>query len=398
MKPPLTGITVLDLTQIYNGPYATFLMAQAGADVVKIEPPGGEHLRKRQGASGAHVPFAMLNANKRTLSLNLKSDDGKDLLKRLCNEADVLIENFAPGVMDRLGVGYEVLKKINPRLVYASGSGYGLDGPYRDYPAMDLTVQAMSGAMTITGNPDQDPMKCGPALCDFFGGIHLYSAITTSLFNRERTGEGSLVEVSMMESTFMSLASTLGIFYGSEGQAPDRTGNRHGGLSLAPYNVYPTNDGHIAIIANNDKHWQSLAQALGLSDLLEDPRFETMRERCDNIDALDEAISTVTRSMSKDDIFSTLIEVRVPCAPVRSLEEVVNDPHLHARGMLQWIDHPDYGRLALPTSPLRYQGAEKVEYRPSAHLGEDTQAILKQYLNIDDAELTRLHQEEVIYW
>ena len=125
MKPPLTGITVLDLTQIYNGPYATFLMAQAGADVVKIEPPGGEHLRKRQGASGAHVPFAMLNANKRTLSLNLKSDDGKDLLKRLCNEADVLIENFAPGVMDRLGVGYEVLKKINPRLVYASGSGYG---------------------------------------------------------------------------------------------------------------------------------------------------------------------------------------------------------------------------------------------------------------------------------
>jgi len=167
MSYPFAGITVLDLTQIYNGPYATFLLAQAGAEVIKIEPPGGEHLRKRSGASGAAMPFAMLNANKRTMTLNLKSTRGRELLLRLVGQSDVLVENFAPGVMERLNLGEEVLREANPRLIYASGSGYGKTGPYRDYPAMDLVMQAMCGVIDSTGYPDQPGVKSGAALCDF---------------------------------------------------------------------------------------------------------------------------------------------------------------------------------------------------------------------------------------
>ena len=203
---PLSGIRVLDLTQIYNGPYATYLMAMAGADVIKIEPPEGEHLRKRSANSGAALPFAMLNGNKRSITLNLKSAEGKELLLRLVELADVLVQNYAPGVMDRLGLSRQVLHARNPRLVIASGSGYGSDGPYRDFPAMDLTVQAISGVMSVTGEEAGSPLKAGPAVCDFFGGTHLYGAIMTALFERSRTGIGREVEVSMMEAVYASLS------------------------------------------------------------------------------------------------------------------------------------------------------------------------------------------------
>ena len=182
-------------------------MAQAGADVIKVEPKGGEHLRRRGVVGGAALPFAMLNANKRSVSLDLKNPQGRDLLIEMVRRADVLVENFAPGVMERLGLGVEAMHKINPRLVYAQSSGYGQEGLYRDYPAMDLTVQAMSGVMDITGFPDREPVKAGPALCDFFAGVHLYGGIVTALLDRERTGRGRTVEVAMLDAVYASLSS-----------------------------------------------------------------------------------------------------------------------------------------------------------------------------------------------
>ena len=192
MATSLAGITVLDFGQIYQGPYATMLMAKAGADVIKIEPPSGEPLRRRVLATGGDttLPIAMLNANKRAVTLNLKSAAGKDLLKQLVARADVLLENFSPGTMDGLGVGYDVLKDINPRLVYATGTGFGISGPDRDNLAMDFTIQAASGIMSITGDPDGPPMKAGPTLVDFMGGIHLYAAVVTALLQRIATGRG----------------------------------------------------------------------------------------------------------------------------------------------------------------------------------------------------------------
>jgi crotonobetainyl-CoA:carnitine CoA-transferase CaiB-like acyl-CoA transferase len=202
MTTPLAGITVLDFGQVYQGPYATMLMAKAGADVIKIEPPGGEPLRRRVLATGSDttLPMAMLNANKRAVTLNLKTEQGRDLLKRMVARADVLLENFSPGAMDSLGVGYDVLKQVNPRLIYATGTGFGISGPDRDNLAMDFTIQAASGIMSVTGDPDGPPMKAGPTLVDFMGGIHLYAAVMTALLQRTVTGQGQLVEVAMQEA------------------------------------------------------------------------------------------------------------------------------------------------------------------------------------------------------
>jgi crotonobetainyl-CoA:carnitine CoA-transferase CaiB-like acyl-CoA transferase len=386
---PLDGVTVIDFGQIYNGPYAGFLLAMAGAKVVKIEPKHGENMRRRGEVGGAMVPFAMLNSNKDFVTLNLKSQEGIELALRMIEKADVVLENFAPGVMDRLGLGPDRLMEMNPRLVYAAGTGYGWSGPYRDYPAMDLTVQAMSGIMAITGYPDRPPVKAGPAVADFFGGVHLYGAITTALFDRERTGKGRFVEVSMFDSVYASLSSALGLYFGGSG-VPTRTGNRHSGMAEAPYNVYPASDGYIALICVSEKHWDSLLKALGREDLNADPRLATLKSRVENIDFVDETISAFTRKYTRAELDKILKTHRVPCAQVRDLGEVVHDPHMHARGMLREVQHPTLGDLVLPASPMRYDGEAIEELRPSKDLGADNVAVYRDWLGLDEAEFCRL--------
>ena len=396
MHKPLRGLVILDLTQIFNGPYATFLMAAAGAEVIKIEPPGGEHLRLRTVAKASELPYAMLNAGKRSLQLDLKKPEGKELLLSLVEKADALVENFAAGVMERLGLGVDVLKARNPNLVYANSTGYGTDGPYRDYPAMDLTVQAMSGVINSTGFLDGPPVKAGPAVCDFLSGIHLYAAVVTALLDRQRNGTVPTAEVSMMEASYFSLSSGLGMVHAAGDQALDRTGNRHSGLVVCPYNVYPAEDGHIAIIINHNEHWRKLVEAFGHPELATDERYKNNVERVKRMDEVDETVASWTRPLKRAEIFERLIAVNVPCAPVRNLHEVMNDPHLHARGMLRWVDHPDYGRIPAPASPLRFNGEVSMPERVSVPLGTDSRAILGEHLGLSDAELDRLQSGQVI--
>jgi CoA:oxalate CoA-transferase len=393
---PLKGITVVDLGQIYNGPYCTFLMAMAGARVIKIEAKGGENLRRRSVVGGAALPFAMLNSNKTFATLNLKSARGCELLKNMVGRGDVLVENFAPGAMERLGLGYETLRQINPRLVYGAGSGYGRSGPNKDYPAMDLTVQAMAGIMSVTGFPDRPPVKAGPALCDFFGGVHLFGGIMAALYEREKTGVGRLVEVSMQEAVYASLASNLGMHNSLGNSVPARTGNRHGGLAESPYNVYPTRDGHIAIICVGEHHWVSLLEAMGRKDLQSDPRYATLKERVAHMDEIDELVAGFTSGYSKQALFELLMRCRVPCAPVRDLDDVVNDKHMHARRALEWVEHPMYGRVCLPNSPLRFDGVEPIELLPSGELGCDNRAVYGGWLGLPDAEIDQLQAQGVI--
>lgn len=393
---PLSGVTVIDLGQIYNGPYATLLMAMAGARVIKVEPTEGENMRRRISVGGAMVPFAMLNSNKEFVALNLKSAKGKALLERMVAKADVLLENYAPGVMDRLGVGPERLMALNPRLVYAAGSGFGWSGPYRNYPAMDLTVQAMAGIMSTTGYPDRPPVKAGPAIADFFGGAHLYGAVVTALFDRERSGKGRFVEVSMLESVYASLASALGLYFGSGGEAPPRTGNRHSGMAESPYNVYRASDGWIALICVNEIHWQSLLKAMDRPELAQDERLATLKSRVEHMDFVDETVTSWTSTRSRADIYDALTRHRVPSAPVRDLDEVVHDPHLHARGMLRHVDHPMFGPLVLPTSPMRYDGEPSPDIRPSKALGADNDAVLGNWLGLSVDELAALRDEGVV--
>jgi CoA:oxalate CoA-transferase len=388
MTTPLKGITVLDFGQIFQGPYATLLMAKAGADVIKIEPPGGEPLRRRAIATGGDttLPMAMLNANKRAVTLNLKSDAGKSLLMQMAAKADVLLENFSPGTLDGLGVGYDVLKEINPRLIYATGTGFGISGPDRDNLAMDFTIQAASGIMSITGDPDGPPMKAGPTLVDFMGGIHLYAAVMTALLHRMATGQGQLVEVAMQETVYPSLASSYDYLVRT-GKVPPRAGNRQAGLASAPYNAFQTKDGWVAIHVVTEGHWQNLLRAMGRADLLDDPRFNTNAARTENMDATEALVTAWTIGLGKNEVAAAAKRYKIPVAAVRNAVEVMNDPHMHERGMLQRIDHPSLGSIIVPNSPLRLHGADRVDPVASPSLGQHNLDVYGGWLGLDVAAL-----------
>jgi crotonobetainyl-CoA:carnitine CoA-transferase CaiB-like acyl-CoA transferase len=240
-------------------------------------------------------------------------------------------------------------------------------------------------------------VKAGPAVCDFFGGIHLYGAIMTALFDRERTGEGRVVEASMFESVYPSLMSSLGLFFGAgQGSTPLRTGNRHSGLAEAPYNVYPARDGHVAIICVTDAHWRDLAAMIGRGELADDPDYATRRARVERIDAVDALVSAFTEQHDRDPLCDLLREHRVPCAPVRDLGEVVADPHLHERGMLHEIEHPELGTIVVPHSPLRFDGEERLPIEPAPSLGEHNEDVLCGWLGLSRDELSDLEREEVV--
>lgn len=387
---PLQGVTVVDLSQIYNGSYATYLLAVNGAKVIKIEPPEGEPLRRRaEAGGGAELPFAMLNGCKQSIVLNLKKEEGKQALRDLVKDADVLVENFAPGVLDRLGVGAEALSQINPRMIYASSSGYGRDGPYKNYTAMDLTIQAMCGIMHTTGFPTSPPVKAGPAVADFFAGIHLYGGILTALFERERTGCARRVEVTMQDSVYASLSSNLGseLAPRSGGLGPSRTGNRHGGLAECPYNVYPTRDGYIAIICVSETHWKNLTGLMDRPDLASDERFATLKGRVDHMDLIDGVVGEWSSGQSTSSLFTMLMEGHVPCAPVRTLSEVINDENMHSRGSLEWIIHPELGRIPVQQSPFRFDGVPPIDLTPSRQLGKDNGEILGTRLGMSQDDI-----------
>jgi len=392
---PLAGLTVVDLGQIYNAPYATLLLALNGANVIKVEPPTGENLRGRGKVAGAGAPFGMLNSNKKAVTLNLKRPEGIALIEQMVAKADVVVENFRPGVTDKLGIGPDRLREINPRLIYASGSGYGSSGPYRDLPAMDITIQAMSGVMSVTGFPDREPVKAGPAIGDFLGGIHLYGAITTALYQREQTGRGTRVEVAMLDSIYPSLMSSLGLFFGSTGDIPTRTGNRHSGLAESPYNVYPAADGHVALICVSEAHWRALTTLMDRPELADDPSYVTRVARVARIDEIDAMVGDWTRHRTKQELAELFNGAGVPSAPVREIAEVVADPHLRQRGMLREIDHPDMGPLVVPHSPIRV-GDHYAEIVPSPGLGQHNHEVYGGWLGLDAEEIAALEKDGVI--
>ena len=391
----LSGITVIDLSHVYNGPYATLLMALSGARVIKVEPKGGEHQRSRGDMGGADLPFAMLNSNKETVTLNLKDERGKALLRDMVRRADVLIENFAPGVMERLGLGPDKLLELNPRLIYGASSGYGKDGPYRDYPAMDLVMQAMSGVISVTGFPDQPPVKSGPAVCDFSAGIHLYAAVMTALYERERTGRGRVVEVAMQDAIYCSLASNLGMLHARGGEVPPRTGNRHGGLGISPYNVYKASDGWVVINAPGDQHFRSILTVIGRTDLLGDARYATRGARVTHMFEVDAILEAWTKETPKREIADQLLAAGVPCAPVRDLAEVARDENMLARGSLQWVEHPTLGRVTLPHLPFRFEGEDRLPLEPSHPLGADNRAVYGNWLGRTPEQLEALKRDGV---
>ena len=390
---PLAGIKVVDLTQIYQGPYAAFLMAMAGAEVIKVEPIGGERLR---GHGGDRTPmsFAILNSNKKSVTLDLKQDKGKVLLCDLIKQSDVLLENYAPGAMDRLGVGWDVLKTINPMLVYGSGTGYGLSGPDRDILAMDHTIQAASGIMSTTGDADQPPSRAGGAPCDIMGGIHMYAGVLSALFARQQSGKGTRVEVSMLESMYFTLCTEL-TSYHLHGKLSERNSARSPGGSC-PYGRYQCKDGYIAMLSVRETHWANILDVIGRADLKGDGAYGSVRQRLKIEDEINEMIESWTRTQSRDDAYMAFRQAKVPVAPVRDVGEVIRNAHLHERGMLHDMVHEIMGELVLPSSPIRYSDYDDVPLNFFPEVGAHNDEVYGGWLGLKNDELTELRSSQVI--
>ena len=387
---PLEGITVLDLGQIYQGPYAGFLLSMAGARVIKIEQTRGEPLRAR----GDSISYASLNSSKEAITLDLKSDEGKSMFMGLAKKSDVVLVNYAPGVPEKLGIDASSLWEVNPRLVFAHASGFGLSGPDAQQTAMDITVQAHMGPLSVTGHTDQDPVKAGVAFIDFLGGAHLYGAIVTALLDVERTGEGRLVETSMAEAAYHTLCSNL-LSWHQTGTAT-RTGNKHAALGVAPYDVYQCLDGHVALISVTNKHWRAVLEVIGRTDLFEDARFRHNTDRAQHMQDVDDLVKGWTCSRPRSEVAERMSKAGVPIAIVRTVDEVVNDAHLIEREFLQWVTHDTLGDIPLPHSPLRFHGSRLRELEVFHPVGADNEAIYQEFLGLTPDEIKERQDRNVI--
>lgn len=376
MKGVLDGIRVLDLTQMVAGPLCTLLLGDLGADVIKVEPPEGDSSRQIgvNRKCGESDYFLSLNRNKRSIVLDLKTARGIEVLKALASVSDIVVENFRPGTMDRLGIGYEVLSKLNPRLIYCGMSGFGNDGPYRDRPALDPVIQAMSGLMQLTGTPESGPLKTGVLISDFvpplFGTIGLLGA----LYARESSGRGQCVDVSMLHATVFSMLPREG-FYFSTGKTPGRFGNAH--YQISPWNSYRTSDDrHVMIVAHTEKFWRALATAVGCQKLIADPRFASNRERLKNREELEIELGRAFESNTLEHWNKCLSEAGVLFAPVRNFEEVFNDPVVR-EGMVHTVKHSTAGDVSVLKNPIK-MSENMVDIRmPPPILGEHTEEIIR---------------------
>ena len=394
---PLDDLRILDLTHYYNGPYATFLLSHLGAEVIKVEAPGsGEGgralFRRKDNPYGA--PFALLNSNKQSITLNLKSVEGQTLFKRLVREADIVVENYAAGTMDAMGLGYEVLRAENPRLIYATSTGFGLSGPYRDVAAFDPIIQAMAGVMAITGEAGGPPMKTGAAVADILGGVHLCAGLLAAIRQRDRTGAGLMVELCLYDSVIPALTSFLGAM--GMGLTNLRDGNRASGGAISPYNAYPASDGWVMILAAENARWTRLCGLMERPELATDERFASARARAKNLQAVDDIVAAWTRTKTRRELFEIMAAADVFCGIVQELPEVMADKHLLARGTLREVDHPALGPMTIFTSSLRLDSHTPVPSSMSPALGEGNDRVYRDELGLTTEEIAALRERKVI--
>lgn len=394
-KGPLSGVRVLDFSRILSGPYASMVLADLGAEVIKIEPlESGDETRNFPPFKGplSHYYIA-LNHSKKSVGLNLKSPRGVEIAKALAKQSDIVLENFRPGVMDRLGLGYDVLSADNPRLVYASISGFGNDSPLGNTPAFDIVAQALSGVMSINGEPGAPPNKLGLPLGDMAGSIFSVFGILAALQGRNTTGRGQRVEVAMLDSLIAMLGYLAQIYFVT-GEAPQAVGTRH--PSIVPYGAFPTKDGHVIVACLTERFWQNFAKCLGMQDLTGDPRFAQYQARLDNRDALEPMICARMEQETTDYWLHRLAEFDVPNARILNVAQALEQAHVVARGLVETVTHPVVGDIKLVKGPIRFDGHGPAPARPPSLLNEDTAAVLSDYLGFDDDALSSLIADGVI--
>ncbi|MDB5907375.1 MAG: acyl-CoA transferase/carnitine dehydratase [Massilia sp.] len=383
---PLAGMRVLELAQIMAGPTCGMMLADMGADVVKIEKlPGGDDARgyHEPRVNGVSAPFMILNRNKRGIALNLKHEQGRDILLRMVREVDVLTENYRRGTLEKLGLGYDTLSKVNPGLIYCAVSGYGRDGPMGDKPGFDLIAQGFSGLMSITGEPGRPPAKTGNSIADINAGILSVAGILAAYVHKLKTGEGQVVDTSLMEAAVQQTYWQAAIYFAT-GESPGPTGSAH--LLAAPYQAFRASDGWVNIGGANQGNWERIATALGHPEWLNDPRYATNSARMANLDVLTEAINAVVSTRGKAHWIEVFDAAGVPAGPVHTIGEALSHPQTLARGMVVELDHPQAGPTKALGCPLHFSQTPTRIDRPAPMLGEHSRELLREY-GYTDAEI-----------
>ena len=395
MANPLDGVRILELGQIIAGTYGCQVLSDLGAEVIKIEAPEGDlgripSVAPYKGVSGLFLTY---NRNKQSVVLNLKTEAGRKIFYDLVKVSDVVLDNFRPGVLERLQIDFPTLKKINPRIVQCSVTGFGMEGAYKNYPALDLIIQAISGHMAITGEPGRPPVRVGIPLADMSGGIFSCKAVLAALFARERTGEAQRVELSMFDS-MLNLLAYIGTMYLTNGELPLPPGSAH--EYTVPWQAFQTKDGHLVIATRQEIFWKKLCTVLGDQLIGSDPRFATNEGRVEHRATLVPMLEAIFRTRTTADWMKDLRKLDVPAAPVNNLDGAFAEPPVAEREMIVEYDHPDVGRVRLPGNPIKFEGMGKTISKPAPRLGEHTDLVLKSLLNMAESELKTLREQGAI--
>jgi formyl-CoA transferase/CoA:oxalate CoA-transferase len=396
MHPPLEGLTVLDFSHALAGPYCTMLLAAYGARVIKIESPGQGDVGRSWGPpfqGGEASYFLGLHSSKQSLAVDLKQPEGLDICRRLAAHADILIENFRPGTMNRLGLGYASVAPLNRRLIYVSISGYGQTGPRSNEASMDLVTQASAGLMSITGTLAGETVRSGHSVADVTAGMFALIGAMLALEARHRTGEGQFVDVSMLDTLMSTMAPSFAYYLGS-GIIPAPMGTRF--ATIVPYRNFTCSDREVTIAVASDKLWESFCHAISRPDLLDDQRYRSNRLRVEHRGELEPLLEEMFRGQTAAHWVEVLGRAGIPCSPVRNLREVVEDEHLQARDMLPEVEHPTAGRIRVTGAPVKLSQSHAGVPTAARRLGEDSAAVLSEFLRMDQQEIERLRRAGVI--
>src|SRR5690625_416888 len=378
MSGALSGIKILDLSRVLAGPYSTMILGDLGAEVIKVEAPGGSDDTRKWGPpfkNGVSAYYLCANRNKKSITIDLKSEEGIQAVKQLVQESDVIINNFKTGTMERFGIGYDTLKKINPKLVYCSITGFGETGPYKDMPGYDFIIQAMSGLMSITGDEQSGPQKLGVAIVDILTGLYATIGIQAALLERTTSGKGQKIDVSLYDSAVSALIN-IGSNYLMSGEIPTRLGNNH--ANIVPYQTFDTADGQMVIAIGNDRQYATFCNILEKPELATDERFITNADRVKHRDIITPLIQEVMLTKRTAYWQEQCNKYGIPCGPIQNIEEVVNDPQLQARGMFVEQEHPVAGNIKLIGSPLKLSRTPVTMRHYPPEVGEHNEEIFNK--------------------
>ena len=392
----LEGVRVLDLTRVVAGPYGGSILGDFGADVIKIEVPGKGDDARGYGPyrNGESMYYANLNRNKRGITLNLKSEEGKEIFKELVKKSDVVLENYRPGVMDKLGLGYDVLKEINPGIIYAACSGFGSYGSYCMRPGYDIISQAMGGLMSVTGAPGGDPTRSGNAMGDILGGMNMIMGVLLALHAREKTGVGQRVDVSLVDSVVASLENAYIRYFDSQ-KIPVRNGNAY--ASIAPYDTYHAKDGFVVIACGNQKLYEKFCNLIGRADMITDERFLTVPLRVQNNLEQKAEIEKWTLTKTVNEVVDTVLGAGIPAGPIYDVKQITEDHHIAVeREMFIDVDHPVIGPMKVNGNPIKLMDMMPRINRPAPTLGQDNEEVLKEVLGYDNERIDSLRENSII--